>query len=674
MKKLFLLLSFLFYVFSFSQVQTFNTQVKLNNVPDGITSNPVMVRAADGIVKKIPFTSLISAFAPTMQQVRDAGNTITVSEGVPVFSVNDETDATIFFPGGITTNDLAGNEATFSSAYIRISNDDGKNAELTRDGINLKTLVGGGEANIKADNVETNINLQLPSQSGTFALDSNTWNLTGDQTSTGIKTFSNGLETGIKKLDDGSGDGSGDGGRFFIGNFNGVPYDTFYFTSKDYDTNLFGRTNIYANAEEGFAVSRVSSDGLNANGINLNTGGFTINSNSIVDAGGGDLKQNNVSSLFAPSKNENRYTVQDVSSSILEFDFLHLTDVGGTTYFYNNDNTQDVFSIGNYSYNGSPYSVSIGDKNDNANSTSLHVNDGGKDILIRANEGINLSKPATGGSVRIRLDDLTTAREHQQPDRNGKYALDNEVIRTVTATTNLISDDKHIDISSGTFTIPFNVSATSSTVYGKEFVVTNSGSGIVTLDPNGSETINSKTTYVVPAESQLSFRSNGSNWVITNRSKLENFNRTQWSQNISTTTVNDATALNLLTLIPNGSKVANGTDGGINELNIASNSILVPWRGTPMTHQIRLTGTLTTGTAQNYNITLRRTADNSIISSYQVNRNADVGLFTMDFVTYTGSSSDPFVTGGFYLSFDNNSGASVDLTTNLNLFVTTNFK
>ena len=50
-------------------------------------------------------------------------------------------------------------------------------------------------------------------------------------------------------------------------------------------------------------------------------------------------------------------------------------------------------------------------------------------------------------------------------------------------------------------------------------------------------------------------------------------------------------------------------------------------------------------------------------------------IFTSaDFLTYTYRALDPFVTGGFYLSLDNNSDATVDLITSLNLLITTYFK
>lgn len=249
--------------------------------------------------------------------------------------------------------------------------------------------------------------------------------------------------------------------------------------------------------------------------------------------------------------------------------------------------------------------------------------------------------------------------------------VDRPAIRTVTSSTNLTPSDKTLNISSGTFTVTINTAIGFS---GITYQIVNSGSGIITLDPNGTETINGVLTLIVPSQSGYTIKSDGSNWVIIDKFRQESLNRTQWSQNISNTTIADGTSLNILTLIPNNSKVSNGTDGGINELNIAFNGIIINWHGTPMTHEIRVIYTLSTGTDQNYNMELRRIVDDSVIGTAQIDRNSDTGIATAIFSTYTGSSTDPFVVNGFYIAFRNNSGASVDITTNLNLFITSYFR
>lgn len=209
---------------------------------------------------------------------------------------------------------------------------------------------------------------------------------------------------------------------------------------------------------------------------------------------------------------------------------------------------------------------------------------------------------------------------------------------------------------------------------GKEIEVINTGIGTPVLVPIGGENIGGFASLNMPPGTGYKVVSNGIYWKILSKLRLETLNRTQWIENIALTTINNATSLNLLTLIPNASKAVNGTDGGVNELNIVTDKIKTNWKGAVQSHHIRLGLTIETGTDQHYLLTLRRYADNSIIGVVQLNRNADTGLCTADFLTYTYGPSDPFVTGGFYLSLDNNSGAAMNITTGLNLLITTYFK
>lgn len=209
---------------------------------------------------------------------------------------------------------------------------------------------------------------------------------------------------------------------------------------------------------------------------------------------------------------------------------------------------------------------------------------------------------------------------------------------------------------------------------GKEIEVLNKGIGIPSIVALGGENIDGLSSKLIQPGTGIKVISNGIYWKINNIFRLETFNRTQWVQNIALTTINNATSLNLMTLITNASKLANGTDGGVNTLDIVSNGIKTNWKGAVMSHHIRLGLTIAVGTDQHYTLTLRRVVDNSIVASTLLNRNADTGFTSADFLTYTYGALDPFVTGGFYLSLDNNSGATVDLITSLNLLITTYFK
>lgn len=212
--------------------------------------------------------------------------------------------------------------------------------------------------------------------------------------------------------------------------------------------------------------------------------------------------------------------------------------------------------------------------------------------------------------------------------------------KEITASTTIYPYDKMINVTAGTFGL---VLPTAKGIKGKEFEFINSGSGITTFTADGVETIEGITSYVMGALTGVKFKSNGANWKIIDKFRMETLNRTQWVTNIALTAIPNATSLNLLTLIPNASKFANGTDGGPNTLDITgTNKILTNWRGNIMSHHIRLVGTIATGSDQHYTVTLRRFSDNSVLSAAQLNRNADTGLITADFLTYTYSEVDPF--------------------------------
>ncbi len=302
---------------------------------------------------------------------------------------------------------------------------------------------------------------------------------------------------------------------------------------------------------------------------------------------------------------------------------------------------------------------------------SKHENILTQQRTIMGQDGVRFHYDLIANSGFLSSQGITAPRNWVLPDLSGTVQLTKTAMRTITSATTVLVSDKTINISSGSFTQNL-ITSVGNTGISYEFV--NSGSGIVTLDANSTETINGALTLVVPSQSGYTIKSDGSNWVITDKFRQESLNRTQWSQNISTTTITDGTSLNIFSLIPNASKVANGTDGGINELNIVSNGILIQWHGVAMTHEIRVIYTIATGTDQNYNMELRRVLDDSVIGTAQIDRNADTGVATAVFSTYTGSATDNFVLTGFYIAFRNNSGSSVDLTTNLNLFITSYFR
>jgi len=88
-------------------------------------------------------------------------------------------------------------------------------------------------------------------------------------------------------------------------------------------------------------------------------------------------------------------------------------------------------------------------------------------------------------------------------------STDNYVEKTSTYT--ILTTDKIVNCTSGTFTLtlPTSVGTT-----GKTYSITNSGSGIITLDADGSETIQGDLTQFIYADETLDVVSNGTNWFV----------------------------------------------------------------------------------------------------------------------------------------------------------------
>ena len=72
------------------------------------------------------------------------------------------------------------------------------------------------------------------------------------------------------------------------------------------------------------------------------------------------------------------------------------------------------------------------------------------------------------------------------------------------------ADDYVIHCTSGTFSINL---PTAVGITGKVYIIKNSGSGLITIDPNGSQTIDGVTTYTMGGAESVQVISTGSNWI-----------------------------------------------------------------------------------------------------------------------------------------------------------------
>lgn len=188
---------------------------------------------------------------------------------------------------------------------------------------------------------------------------------------------------GISKADDGLGLSDGNGGMFQLGNF-GNTYDKFFFSSKDFDTDLFGSFVMYANAEEGLQVQKTNTAG--------STTSLSYNNNSLLTSfseGG-----NSSSVEFNPYSHQ-LYVSDGVSSSYATF---------------RSDGTEFTKPISLLSS-----TIKIDDEESNFNITDLAGN-----TLYEFGANSTYSVTETASS-------LTANRTYAKPNKSGTYALTSDV-------------------------------------------------------------------------------------------------------------------------------------------------------------------------------------------------------------------------------------------------------
>lgn len=135
---------------------------------------------------------------------------------------------------------------------------------------------------------------------------------------------------------------------------------------------------------------------------------------------------------------------------------------------------------------------------------------------------------------------------------------------------------------------------------------------------------------------------------------------------ITPTTINNGSYLNILTLLNNTTHKDTISDS-FDQLNIVSNGIKTTWRGSKIAQFIRVKFNISTGNDRTYQLQIRRSADDSVVYRELVERDATDPIQNKLLFTRTISETDPFVTGGFYLALMNNSGASCQITGDLQI-------
>lgn len=88
------------------------------------------------------------------------------------------------------------------------------------------------------------------------------------------------------------------------------------------------------------------------------------------------------------------------------------------------------------------------------------------------------------------------------------------VVKVKTSAYTVLVTDDLVKVTSGTFTLDLYTAVGND---GRELAIVNAGTGLITLDPNGAQTIDGLTTLTLGQGQALVLRSDGANWVIVAR-------------------------------------------------------------------------------------------------------------------------------------------------------------
>ena len=113
------------------------------------------------------------------------------------------------------------------------------------------------------------------------------------------------------------------------------------------------------------------------------------------------------------------------------------------------------------------------------------------------------------------LPPTSTNNNYQLPEASGTIALTSDIknpsLRNVTATDTFATANETINCTANTFTVNL---PTAVGIQGTTYTLVNSGTGTITLDPNGTETINGNTTIDLVQYVSRTVQSDGTNWII----------------------------------------------------------------------------------------------------------------------------------------------------------------
>jgi len=151
------------------------------------------------------------------------------------------------------------------------------------------------------------------------------------------------------------------------------------------------------------------------------------------------------------------------------------------------------------------------------------------------------------------------------------------------------------------------------------------------------------------------------------------FHITQYKRTLgSPITVTNGSSLNLMEGFVIGDKttVSATGDGAMSiTTDVGEDYIQTNWRGTIESLDIRVTIDIDQSGTDFYEVALKRVSDDSVVGQTSVAMDGSHSIASVLLLSYVGSDTDSFVTDGFYLTFENESGQSADLQNDIDILI-----
>lgn len=262
--------------------------------------------------------------------------------------------------------------------------------------------------------------------------------------------------------------------------------------------NFVGNQVLYGNP---FGGGIAQSENLYFDGNNLGVGLSGVDAQTTFDMKGDFTLRLGISDSTPGVLNN--YNVQGIS-------VLYLSGASGVTGFANNNaNVREKFL---YVYNmvGSPMTI----YNNNSGSTLLNqITTGTGGNIILPNQGILVLQYNYGNGkwMIISRGDITQIANTWASTQTFNGGVQYIYVAKTAAYT-ILTTDHTINCTANTFTVTL---PTAVGITGQVFVIKNSGTGVITVKGNGSQTIDGSNTQSLPTQyTSIMVQSNGANWII----------------------------------------------------------------------------------------------------------------------------------------------------------------